>query len=104
MSRFIAKDVKREVLVVSNDEIGDGFVTVKMRTNNILYLRGGLTKETDFGPPERVAIDDLWRWSGKSWGGLADGTSIVDHIGTEPELNQTSDNHAVNRSGEVGRS
>lgn len=104
VSRFIAKDVRREVLVISNEEIDAGFVTVKIRTNNILYLRGGLIKESDFGPPERVAIDDLWRWTGKSWGGLADGTSIVDHIGSQPELNQTSDNHAVNRSGEVGRS
>jgi hypothetical protein len=103
LSRFIAKDIKREVLVVSNEEIDDGFVTVKMRTNNILYLLGGLTKESEFGPPERIAIDDLWHWTGKSWGGLADGTSIVDHIGTEPESDQWSDNHAVNRSGEVGR-
>lgn len=104
VSRFIAKDVKREVFVVSNDEIDAGFVTVKIQTNNILYLRGGLAKESEFGPPERVAIDDLWHWTGKSWGGLADGTSIVDHIEIEPELNQTSDNHAVNRSGEVERS
>ncbi|WP_442511512.1 hypothetical protein SH528x_003193 [Novipirellula sp. SH528] len=92
VSRFIAKDVKREVLIVSNDEIDDGFVTVRMRTNNILYLHNRLTKEMDFGSPERIAIEDMWHWSGKSWGGLADGTSIVDHIGNGFKQHETSDN------------
>jgi len=82
ISRFIAKDVKREVLVVSADEIDDGFITARVRTNNILYLNKRLTTEQDFGSAQRIAIAELWNWSGKSWGGLADGTSIVDHVGT----------------------
>jgi hypothetical protein len=27
-----------------------------------------------------LRIDELWHWTGKSWGGLADGTSIVDQV------------------------
>lgn len=81
VSRFVARDVKRDIIVVASDEIDDGFVTVRMRTNNMLYIRNRLVAEHDFGPPERIAIANLWDWSGNPWGGLADGTSIVDHIG-----------------------
>jgi hypothetical protein len=77
LSRFIARDVRREVLVISAAEIDDGYITARIRTTNILYLSHGLTSAPPFGPAERVEIDRLWKWSGKSWGGLPDGTSLV---------------------------
>ena len=79
LSRFVARDVKRDILVVANEEVRDGFVTVRVRTNNILYVTNRLVEEQSFGPPQRMAIANLWKWGGKSWGGLPDGSSIVDH-------------------------
>ena len=79
VSRFIAKDVKREVLVVNVDDFEDGYIVARTRTNNVLYRINNLVPEQDFGPPMRVAIAELWNWTGQSWGGLADATSIVDH-------------------------
>lgn len=80
VSRFVARDVKREVLVVSAEEIDAGFITAQIRTINVLYRSKGLVEKQGFGPPERIEVDKLWDWTGQSWGGLADGTSIVDHI------------------------
>ena len=83
VSRFIARDIKREVLVVSADEIEAGFVTARIRTINLLYLSKGLVQKEDFGPFERIEIEKLWEWSGQPWGGLPDGTSTVDHMETD---------------------
>ncbi len=83
VARFIARDVKREVLVVSADEIEAGFVTARIRTINVLYLSKGLVQTEGFGPEQRVEIEKLWEWSGQPWGGLPDGTSIVDHMETD---------------------
>ena len=77
LSRFIAIDIRREVEIVSADEIQEGLITAKIRTTNLLYRANGLVKEVPFGPPERVSIDELWTWSGQPWGGLPDGTSIA---------------------------
>lgn len=54
-----------------------------MRTTNLLYASQGLVAPPDFGPPIEIQIKEIWVWTGKSWGGLADGTSIVDHLGRE---------------------
>ncbi|WP_459554711.1 hypothetical protein [Lacunimicrobium album] len=43
----------------------------------MLYEQSGLVEAAEYGVEERVAIDQLWTWSGKSWGGLADGTSLA---------------------------
>lgn len=80
LSRFVARDVRRDVLILSAREIDDGFITARIRTTNVLYLSRGLVSAHPFGPPERIAIDQLWVWSGQPWGGLADGTSIADKI------------------------
>ncbi|MBK8092850.1 MAG: hypothetical protein IPK32_12915 [Verrucomicrobiaceae bacterium] len=77
LSRFIARDVKREVEIVGNSRLSEGYVTVKMRTTNLLYEAGGLVPKSEFGPPTEIAINELWRWTGASWGGLPDKTSIV---------------------------
>ena len=75
--RFIARDVRREIKVLSIDELEDGYVTVNHRTINVLYTSRDLIDEQPFSEPERVALDDLWHWTGQPWGGLPDGTSLV---------------------------
>ena len=77
ISRFIARDVRRDVEVTSNSRLHEGFITVRIRTTNVLYQMSGLVPESEFDDPHEIAIADLWRWSGKSWGGLPDGTSLV---------------------------
>ncbi len=78
MSRFVARDVKREIEVVSSDRIDDGLIVGRVRTNNILYVHRGLVEEQGFGEPETLEIATMWDWTGEPWGGLPDGTSIVD--------------------------
>ena len=80
ISRFIARDVRREILVVSAARVDEGIITGRVRTTNVLYLSGGLVRESEFGPPTELRIVDMWRWTGQSWGGLPDGTSITDHL------------------------
>ena len=81
VSRFIAKDVRREVLVISVAELDFGVITASVRTTNLLYVAKGLVEKSPFGTPERIPVDRLWVWSGASWGGLPDGTSIVTKLG-----------------------
>ena len=93
ISRFIAKDVKREIEIVSADEVDDGYLTVRMRTWNLLYAAKNLVKPEPLGEPQRVAIEELWKWSGQSWGGLPDGTSITSKSETEiAALNKDNSN------------
>jgi hypothetical protein len=86
LSRFIARDVRRDVLIVSVDRIDEGIIIGRVRTTNVLYLSKGLIPQREFEPPRELQIDGLWRWTGKSWGGLPDGTSIVEH----PRSDRTS--------------
>ena len=78
LSRMIARDVRREILVVSAARIDDGIITGRVRTTNVLYLSKGLAPEPAFEPARELHIDQMWHWTGKIWGGLPDGTSIVD--------------------------
>ncbi|MEM7455586.1 MAG: hypothetical protein AAF456_14630 [Planctomycetota bacterium] len=79
ISRFIARDVRREILVVNIDELSSGFIIARTRTSNLFYLSKKLTEMREFGKPERISIEDIWNWTGQSWGGLPDGTSIVEN-------------------------
>jgi hypothetical protein len=81
VSRFIARDVRREVLVVSVAELEEGVITARVKTTNLLYVAKGLVEKTSLGPPERIPLNRLWDWSGASWGGLPDGTSIATKLG-----------------------
>lgn len=90
MSRFIAREVRREILVINIDEIESGSIVVRTRTNNVLYLSKNLTGKSEFGDPERVPIENVWNWTGQSWGGLPDGTSIVDHMQSDAESPQNN--------------
>ncbi len=77
LSHFIAKDVVRVVEVISAERIEEGIITGRVRTTNLLYQMR-LGDESEFGPPQQLRIDELWQWSGQPWGGLPDGTSLVD--------------------------
>jgi len=77
MSRFVARDVRRDVEIIATDRLDQGFIIARIRTVNILYQMSGLLPEPDFEPPRETGIADLWHWSGQSWGGLSDGTSLV---------------------------
>ena len=80
VSRFIARDVRRDVLVVSAARVDEGIITGRVRTTNVLYVSKGLVPEPEFETARELHINEMWHWTGKSWGGLPDGTSIVDHL------------------------
>jgi hypothetical protein len=78
VSRFVARDVRRDVLVLSVSRIDAGLITCRVRTTNVLYVAKGLTPQPEFGPPTEVRVDALWHWTGANWGGLPDGASLAD--------------------------
>lgn len=80
LSRFIARDVRREILIVSTERIERGIITGRVRTTNLLYLSGGLISQPEFELARELCIDEMWKWTGQSWGGMPDGRSIVDHL------------------------
>jgi hypothetical protein len=38
LSRFIARDVRREILIVSAARLEEGIITGRVRTTNVLYV------------------------------------------------------------------
>jgi hypothetical protein len=80
LSRFIARDIRRDIQVISTARIEEGIITVRVRSSNRLYIYKGLVTQPDFEPAKEMHIDEIWKWTGKSWGGLPDGTSIVQHL------------------------
>jgi hypothetical protein len=80
VSGFVARDVRRDILIISTAKIDEGIITGRVRTTNVLYLHKGLVAKPEFGPETELRIDEMWKWTGNSWGGLPDGTSIVDHL------------------------
>lgn len=80
LSQFIACDVRRDILIISAARIDEGIITGRIRTMNVLYLSKGLIPEPEFEPARELHIEKMWDWTGKSRGGLPDGTSIVDHL------------------------
>jgi hypothetical protein len=85
LSRFIAKDVRREILIVSAAKVEEGIITGRIRTTNLLYVSGGLVPEPEFGPPQELRIGELWVWTGRPWGGLPDGTSLAARLLAESQ-------------------
>lgn len=69
LSRFVARDVRRDVIVVDASELDAGFITARIRTWNVLYAAKGLAGKPEFDVPERVEIATLWNWDGPPWGG-----------------------------------
>lgn len=81
VSQFVACDIRRDIWIVSASRIDDGLITARVRTTNVLYLSKGLVPPSEFEEARELRIDEMWRWTGNSWGGLPDGTSIADHSG-----------------------
>ena len=48
LSRFVARDVRREILIVSAARLDDGFIMGRVRTTNVLYVSKGLASEPEF--------------------------------------------------------
>jgi hypothetical protein len=69
LTQFIAKDVRRDVEVVGASRAAAGVLTVRTRTWNVLYAFRGIEPQPPFGDVREVAIPELWKWSGESWGG-----------------------------------
>ena len=65
LSRFIACDVRRDILVVSSLRVHEGLITGRIRTSNVLYASKGLVPEPKFGPEEEIKLQEMWRWTGK---------------------------------------
>jgi hypothetical protein len=69
LTRFLAPDIRRDVEIVEASELEDGYVSARIRTWNVLYAMNGMAAVPEFGAPRRVAITDLWKWTGQQWGG-----------------------------------
>jgi hypothetical protein len=80
LSRVIARDIRRDILIVSSERIAEGIITGRIRTTNLLYVSKGLAPQPEFEAAKDLRVDEMWLWTGKSWGGLPDGTSIVDGL------------------------
>lgn len=59
ISRFLAPDVRRDVEVVNAENLDAGFLIVRSRTWNVLYVINGLSSAPAFGEVRRVALRDL---------------------------------------------
>lgn len=77
LSRFIACDVRRDILVVSAACVEKGLIIGRVRTTNVLYVSHGLVSPSEFEPTRELRLDEMWRWTGQSWGGLPNGSSII---------------------------
>lgn len=83
LSRFIACDVRRDIQIISVARIEEGIITGRVRTTNVLYLSDGVIPEPEFEPTRELRIDEMWHWTGNSWGGLPDGTSLAERAPTD---------------------
>lgn len=59
LARFIARDIHRNVMILSDADINSGFITARIRTVNVLNASLHLVPESPFGPPEQIAVDRL---------------------------------------------
>lgn len=69
LTQFLAPDVRRDVEIVSASEVDEGYVSARIRTWNVLHAARGMTAEPELEATRRVAIADLWKWTGQPWGG-----------------------------------
>lgn len=65
ISRFIACDIRRDILIVSAARIDEGIITGRVRTLNILYVSHGLVREPEFEPPTELRVKRMWDWTGQ---------------------------------------
>lgn len=69
VSRFVAKDIRRDVNIVDSSNIAKGLITAKLRTWNVLYDINGIEKKPSFEDTQEIEVAKLWNWDGESWGG-----------------------------------
>jgi hypothetical protein len=69
LTQFLAPDIRRDVEIMDISELEHGDVTARIHPSNVLYTLNGLTPAVAFAAPRRVAIDELWKWTGERWGG-----------------------------------
>jgi hypothetical protein len=69
LTRFVARDIRRDVVVVDASDVPQGFVVAKVRTWNVLYASKGIAPKPEFSEPTRLNLSDLWDWKGALWGG-----------------------------------
>jgi hypothetical protein len=69
ITRFIAKDIRRDVEVVDVSQIETGMISARIRTWNVLYDSMGVSPKPPFGDNRKIEITKLWIWSGQPWGG-----------------------------------
>jgi hypothetical protein len=77
LSWFIARDVRRDILIVSTARIDEGIIVGRVRTTNLLYVSSGLMPQPEWEPARELRLQDMWHWTGAVWGGLPDGTSLA---------------------------
>lgn len=73
VSRFVAPDIRRDVLVVDASQIDARTITARVRTWNVLYSIKGLASVPPFGEVQSVQLRELWAWTGAPWGGPVPG-------------------------------
>lgn len=64
VTRFVARDIRRDVLVIDASQIDAGIITVRVRTWNVLYAVKGLASVAPFGDVQTVELRALWAWAG----------------------------------------
>ncbi|MEO7736394.1 MAG: hypothetical protein ABIY55_35880 [Kofleriaceae bacterium] len=69
LSRFLAPDIRREIEIVDASELHAGYVRARIRTWNVLYAVRGIAAVPELAAARRVAITELWKWTGERWGG-----------------------------------
>jgi len=69
ITRFVARDIRRDVEVVDASQIERGVIRARTRTWNLLYAAHGVSSKPPFGDVRMIMLRDLWKWSGESWGG-----------------------------------
>ena len=61
LSRFIALDVRRDVEIVDDSEVAEGFVVARIRTWNVLHAAKAGEVPPELCEARRVAVEELWR-------------------------------------------
>jgi hypothetical protein len=68
-TRFIAPDIRREIEIIDTSHIESGVISARVRTWNVLYAVKGIKQPPPFDEPRTIEIKELWKWTGKPWGG-----------------------------------
>ena len=77
-TKFVARDVFREVQVIDVSDIDIGIILGRVRTWNVLHQSKGFKEKPPFGDVERLELHSLWDWAGKPWVGPVPASSGED--------------------------